>query len=173
MSVVTAKEYHFVSDGIVCHLGGSAGWRRSIRRNQGPANAVECPCVVQITCAIESTEHDHFAAGRIVSHRKIRARWRRSGGRKLNPISCVRLGHDCSRSERDCTAAAVKNHKPTRKVPHPIEFHRRELRRSTRTLSNCGESVLAATSFFIYLRNLRNLWMQPHPKSVPAAVSLA
>ena len=107
-------------------------------RDLGPRNTVKCPRVVQITCAVESTKHDYFAAVWIVSHRKIRARWRRTGGRKLNPTN---QACGCSRSECDCTAAADKNHKPAGTILRPIEFHRRELRRSIGVLSNRAEST--------------------------------
>src|SRR5438094_9343438 len=79
-SIVPAEKYDLLSDRIIGHLGGSAGRRRSVRRNLGAGNTVERPRVVQITGAIESTKHDYFAAGWIVIHRQIRARWRRTGG---------------------------------------------------------------------------------------------
>ena len=139
-SIVSAEEHYFMSDTVVRHLGGSPRRRRGLCRDLRPRNTVECPRVVQITRAVESTKHDYFAAVWIVSHRKIRARWRRTGGRKLNPTSSIRLNWGCSQSECDCTAAADKNHKHTRKMPDPLEFHRRELRRSTGVLSNCAAS---------------------------------
>ena len=74
---------------ISCHLGGSSRWRGGMCRDVGPRNAVECPSVIEITCAVESTKHDYFAVVWIVSHRKIRVRWRRAVRRKLNPTSRV------------------------------------------------------------------------------------
>ena len=56
-----------------------------MRRDLGPGNPVECPRVVQITCAVESTKHDYFAAVWIVSHRKIRARLEENWRAKAEP----------------------------------------------------------------------------------------
>jgi len=67
-SVVSAKEYYLVSDRIIGHLRGCAGWRSRLCGNVRPRCAVETPCVIQIACAAESAKHNGLPTDRIVGH---------------------------------------------------------------------------------------------------------
>src|SRR5205823_1986991 len=74
--VVSAEEHDFLRDGVIGHLTRSTRRRRNSGLHMCPARPIECPGVVKISGAVESTEHDYPSAPRIISHRQIRA-WRR------------------------------------------------------------------------------------------------
>ena len=121
-SVISAEEYHFVSDRIVGHLRGSAGWGSRLCGNVRPRCAVETPCVIQIACAAESAKHNSLRADRIVGHCKIRARRRRIVWRELDPIRKSERSSRYTRCQGDRNTAADKNCR-RRKVSNLSEFH--------------------------------------------------
>src|SRR6476660_5622686 len=122
-SVVAAEEYYLLSDRIVGHLGCSARRRRRWRDNLRPACAVETPCVVSISCAVESAKCNTLAADRIVGHCKVRTCRRRTVWRKLDPIGRTKKSARCTRCKCDRNATA-DDYGCLRKVSNLSEFHR-------------------------------------------------